>query len=108
MDERIGFGLFQCCGNRGGVGRVSVCVLVVAVQVGIGPGSGGAGWCYVVVSLDFLCRWQVKASEVQPVFNPVAPYGYLLPNMYFDGGIPKASNSAFGNCSWEGKTVHFC
>ena len=21
------------------------------------------------------------ASEVQPVFNPVAPYGYLLPNM---------------------------
>ena len=22
------------------------------------------------------------ASEVHPVFNPVAPYGYLLPNMY--------------------------
>ena len=22
------------------------------------------------------------ASEVHPVFNPVTPYGYLLPNMY--------------------------
>ena len=22
------------------------------------------------------------ASEVHPVFNPVAPYGYLLPNMF--------------------------
>ena len=22
------------------------------------------------------------ASEVHPVFNPAAPYGYLLPNMY--------------------------
>ena len=22
------------------------------------------------------------ASEVHPVLNPVAPYGYLLPNMY--------------------------
>ena len=21
-------------------------------------------------------------SEVHPMFNPVAPYGYLLPNMY--------------------------
>ena len=39
-------------------------------------------------------RWQVQvdgrsryvantcASEVHPVFNPVSPYGYLLPNMY--------------------------
>ena len=22
------------------------------------------------------------ASDVHPVFNPVTPYGYLLPNMY--------------------------
>ena len=22
------------------------------------------------------------ASEMHPVFNPVTPYGYLLPNMY--------------------------
>ena len=45
------------------------------------------------MSLDSLCRWQVQVSvlcladtcpsEVHPVFNPVAPYGYLLPNMYF-------------------------
>ena len=43
------------------------------------------------MSLDYLCRWQVQvsvlflvdtcASEVHPVFNPVAPYLYLLPNM---------------------------
>ena len=44
------------------------------------------------MGLDYLCRWQVQvsvlcladtcASEVHPVFNPVAAYGYLLPNMY--------------------------
>ena len=47
------------------------------------------------MSLDYLCRWQVQvsvyfactctctcASEVNPVFNPVAPYGNLLHNMY--------------------------
>ena len=61
---------------------------------GLGPGSGWVGWCYVCVrvGLDSLFRWQVQvsvlcfadtcASEVHPVFNPVAPYGYLLPNMY--------------------------
>ena len=47
------------------------------------------GWCYVCVSQNYLCRWQVQGicvlcladigtSEVYPVFNPVAPYGYLL------------------------------
>ena len=48
------------------------------------------GWCYVCVSLDFPCRWLVQvlcladtcASEVHPVFNPIAPYGHLLSNMY--------------------------
>ena len=31
------------------------------------------------------------ASEVHPVFNPVAPYGYLLPNMYlFIAAIKKS------------------
>ena len=45
------------------------------------------------MSLDSLCRWQVQVSvycaladtctsEVHPVFNPVAPYGYLLSDMY--------------------------
>ena len=24
------------------------------------PGSGGVGWCYVCISLDYLCRWQVQ------------------------------------------------
>ena len=34
---------------------------------------GGPGIC--VLFLTDTC-----ASEVHPVFNPVAPYGYLLPN----------------------------
>ena len=29
-----------------------------------------------------LCLADICASAVHPVFNPVAPYGYLLPNMY--------------------------
>ena len=29
---------------------------------GIGQGSGAVGWCYVCVSLDSLCRWQVQVS----------------------------------------------
>ena len=36
----------------------------------------GPGIC--VLGLADTCA----AAEVQPVFNPVAPYGYLLPNMY--------------------------
>ena len=29
-----------------------------------------------------LCLVDTGVSEVHPVSNPVAPYGYLLPNMY--------------------------
>ena len=29
-----------------------------------------------------LCLADTCVSEVHPVFNPVAPYEYLLPNMY--------------------------
>ena len=29
-----------------------------------------------------LCLVDTCASEVHPVFNPIAPYGYLRPNMY--------------------------
>ena len=62
---------------------------------GLGPGPGWVGWCYVCVSgesgfsvymagpvICVLCLADTCASEVYPVFNPVAPYGYLLPNMY--------------------------
>ena len=64
---------------------------------GLGQGSG-AVWvvlclCEVVESWRSLCRWQVQVSvycawripahlRVHPVFNPVAPYGYLLSGMY--------------------------
>ena len=56
---------------------------------------GLEGWCYICVSCESrfyvymacpcicaLCLADTCASEVHPVFNPVAPYGYLLPNMY--------------------------
>ena len=89
MDERIGFGHFKLCGNRGSVGRVSVCRW-------LGPGSGRMGWCYVCVRCEsglsvwmagpdiwVLCLADTCASEVYPVFNQVAPYGYLLHKMYF-------------------------
>ena len=44
------FWLRWCGWCRWGVGR------------GLGPGSGAVGWCYVCVSLDSLCRWQVQVS----------------------------------------------
>ena len=33
-------------------------------------------------SICVLCLADTCVSEVYTVFNPVAPYGYLLPNMY--------------------------
>ena len=29
-----------------------------------------------------LCLADTYVSELRPVFNPVTPFGYLLPNMY--------------------------
>ena len=57
MDEMIGFGLYQSCGNMRSVGRVSVsglrwCVGGEWVR-GLGPEHGRTGWCYVCVSCDF-------------------------------------------------------
>ena len=62
---------------------------------GLGPGSGWVGWCYVCVKCEsglfvyvegtgicVLCLADTCASEVNPVFNPVVPYRYLLLNMY--------------------------
>ena len=62
MDERIGFGLHQSCGDRGSVGHVTVMWLRWrgwcrwGVGRGLGSGSGAVGWCYVGVSLDYLGR----------------------------------------------------
>ena len=51
MDEKIGFGLYQYCVNRGNVGRVYV---FGWCRWGVGrgdePGSEGVGWYYVCVS----------------------------------------------------------
>ena len=67
------------CFGCGGVG--GVCGELVG-----GPGSGVVGWCYVCVRCEsgfsVLCLADTCTSEVHPVFNPVAPYGYLLSDMY--------------------------
>ena len=55
VGERIVFGLYQSCGNRGSVGRVSVLWLRWCrwgVGRGLGTGSGGMGWCYVCVRCE--------------------------------------------------------
>ena len=68
MDERIMFGLYQSCWNRGSVGRVSVFWLRWCgwCRWGVGRGldQGLEGWGGVMyvwgASLDYLCRWQVQ------------------------------------------------
>ena len=90
MDEIIGFGLYQSSRGRGSVGHVSVFWLRRCrwgVGRGLGQGSGAVGWCYVwILCVDgrsrYLCLADTCTSEVHPVFNPVAPYGYLLSDMY--------------------------
>ena len=79
MDEKIGFGLYQSCGNRVSVGRVSVFWLRWCRWVG---GLGLEGWGYVCVSCEsgfsvwmagicVLCLADTCASEVNPVFKHV-------------------------------------
>ena len=76
------FGLYHSCEDRGSVGHVSVFWLRWwGVGRGLGPGSGAVGWCYVWI-LCVLCLADSCTSEVHPVFNPVAPYGFLLSDMY--------------------------
>ena len=52
MNERIGFGLYQSCGDRsvGHVFWLRWCRWVVGR--GIGPGSRAVGWCYVCVRCE--------------------------------------------------------
>ena len=55
MNERIGFGLYQSCGDMGSVGHVSVLWLRWCrwgVGRGLGPGSGAVGWCYVCLRCE--------------------------------------------------------
>ena len=66
------------CGGVGCVGVEWVGGLVQGLEVWAGVMSvymTGPGICV-------LCLADTCASEVHPVFNHVAPYGYLLPNMY--------------------------
>ena len=55
VDERIGFGLYQSCGNMGSVGRV--CFGCGGVGGAGGEWVGGVdhgleGWCYVCVRCE--------------------------------------------------------
>ena len=61
MDERIGFGLYQSCGNRG-VLHACLCCGGVGVEWVGGLDLGLEGWCYVCVSPDSVCIWQVQVS----------------------------------------------
>ena len=95
--EWMRFGLYQSC-STGGV--LDVCLCFGCGSVGgvsgewVGGLDQGLGWCYVCVRCEsgfsvymaglgicVLCLADTCASDVHPVFNPVAPYGYLLPNM---------------------------
>ena len=70
MSGTYGSGVLSSTGDVlvrgvGGVCDMRMC-LARAVWVGTG-GEGGewmraVGWCYVCVSLDSLCRWQVQVS----------------------------------------------
>ena len=60
-----------------------------------------------------LCLADTCTSEVHPVFNPVAPYGYLLSDMYlFMADITNPDCILFinYNCrTWIGLDIpHFC
>ena len=63
--RELGLGFTNHLGAGGSVGHVSVFWLQWCgwgVGRGLGQGSGAVGWCYVYVSLDYLCRWQVQVS----------------------------------------------
>ena len=66
VDERIGFGLYQSCANRGSVGRVSVFGLQWCrfEEDRTRVWSGEVGSCYVCVICDsgFFCICQVQVS----------------------------------------------
>ena len=54
--ERIGFGFYQSCRNRGSVGHVSVLRWCCRGEWVVGLCQGLGAWCLCVVSLDSLCR----------------------------------------------------
>ena len=70
------------CGGVGGEwvggldqGRERWCYVCVRCESGFSVQMTGPGICV-------LCLADTCTSEVHPVFNPVAPYGYLLSDMY--------------------------
>ena len=73
LDERIGFGLYKSCQNRGSVGRVSVFGLRWCrwgVGRGLGPGSG------VVLCLCEMWVW-IICVDGMPRYMCIVLGGYL-------------------------------
>ena len=56
--SELGMGFTNPVGT-GGVLDMCLCFGCGDVGRALGP---AVGWCYVCVSLDFLCRWQVQVS----------------------------------------------
>ena len=104
-------GLFlQYCENRG------VCNMCLCLGCGSVDGVGGLWmgarsmvWEGGVVSLDYLCIWQVQESVYCArripahlrctVFNPVAPHQYLLPTVYL--AVVDITNPDLFVCGYE-------
>ena len=100
-------GKVGCVGCGGVVGRVGG---------RLGPASGMVMWCYVCVCCEsglsvlmagpgncILCL--ADTSQVHPVFNPVAPYRYLLPNLYLSvADIANPDLFACGSRTWISPT----
>ena len=59
--RELGLGFTNPLGT-GGVLDMCLCFGCGGVGRGLGQGLGVVGWCYVCVSLDSLCRWQVQVS----------------------------------------------
>ena len=75
MDERIGFGIYQSCGNRGSVGRVSVYGLrgVGGDWVWLGTGCRIVGWCFICAS----CESGLFVYKAGPRYMYIVLGGYL-------------------------------
>ena len=82
------WGVLDVCLGSGGVDGVDG-----GMGRGLGPGSEGVVWCYVSVSSDSMCIWQVQVfvysdrriyahlwcTQCSILFSP---YRYSLPTMY--------------------------
>ena len=91
--------------GTGGVGRglepESGGVVLCLWESGLSVYMAGPGICVLLLA-------DTCASEVHPVFNPVAPYGYLLPNMYVFMAVPAIQRVRMAGLPKNGKSGPHC